>query len=364
MLSSAPRRARASAIVERLLVEYGTAHRAEDLAAVREGLSFDDGAEYFGGVSEFALSLRSDLPPRVRCMAEIVRRRTLDASTAALGREWGSALLRRIERGAARAYSAALFDAVYRLVYEGACAGTGPYRFGLALEFAGAAPVVKAYFDLHAIAAEHRPAIITALDGELDGMLGTGTWLAACPALAIAGARVLGVDFGAERRVRAKLYRGANALEWSGVERLLEEVTGASSLDRETLECLRREVCGPDAPLAAVLVGVASEARQRSLKLDVSLPGLYASDRQALDAVARFCRTRPDKPGSSVELDAPFRIVGGPADPSRSRRILPYFGVELRQGSSPRVSLYFRPPGFETEHMSAAVRPVVLEAAS
>lgn len=344
---------RARAALSALLARYRGGVREPGEQELIDGLFVDSGNEtgWLTGISELSVSFRAGRPVTVRSLAEVLRRRPLDKQLATTGLRWGTEMLDRLASRASSSYAAPLFRQIYERLYLHDATGPAPlFRFGMALELGGGLPVLKVYFDLHAVAAEHRrPALdqIATLLGETAGL---EAWKRACPEINLDTSRVIGVDFGAGDAVRTKFYWTARHLTWDAIAATSREISGERHL--ETLDRLSREVCAAPGALSSVLVSMCGVNGERSMKLDVCVARLYENDGLAYDAIERFRGRTLDTDGP-----APFEIVSGGLEPGRTKCVQQYLGVELPPGRGSRVTLYYRPIGFETEHLNPVLRP-------
>jgi hypothetical protein len=352
----ADRRALARAALHALLARYRAGDPGDRELIDRLFVDAGDGTGWLLAISELSVSFRPGRPATVRALSEIVRKRPLDRSLAARGLRHGTELLQAVAARASAPYGVALFRELYEQVYLRDAHGTGApgepaawLRFGTALELGGPSPVVKVYFDLHAVPPERRRGVLAGIVERLGDAAGLEAWGRACPAIDLGTTRILGVDFGAGDAVRTKIYWGARDLTWESLAAALREVSGDRHL--ETLDRLRREVCG-NAPgsLSSVLVSLAGAEGERSVKIDVCLARLFADDGGAYEAVERFR-------GASADGPTPLALLNGGLEPRQTRRVQQYLAVELPPSASPRVTVYYRPIGLETEHLGAAVRP-------
>jgi hypothetical protein len=347
----ADRRRRAETPLNALLIHY----RGEGLnpkeRALIDGL-FVDECEAVGlltGISELSVSFRPGKPPAIRALSEVLQRRRLDRALAAAGLEWGTEVLRRVSAHNSSSYAGPLFRELYETVYLGDKAEPLPlFRFGIAAEFGGAAPVVKTYYDLEAKSEAMRHRSREKLAALLNESSGLQCLKRACPAIDMEKSRVVGVDFRPGNVFRAKFYWGARHLTFQDIAAAAREISGERHV--ETVERLRREVCSGAGALSSVLVSMCVCNGAPAMKLDVCIARLYENDGKASDAVGRFL-------GSSVDGLMPFELVSGGLSPSRTKCIQQYLGVELLPDEDPRVTLYYRPIGLETEHLNPALRP-------
>jgi hypothetical protein len=88
----------------------------------------------------------------------------------------------------------------------------------------------------------------------------------------------------------------------------------------------------------------------RSMKIDVCIARFCQNDSQACAAVERFLT-------QSFDTRKVFRLVSGGLEPSQTKCIQQYLGVELLPDGDSRASVYYRPIGLETEHLNAALHP-------
>jgi hypothetical protein len=349
----ADRRGRARAVLNALRSRYHPGCIDREDQALVDALFVDagDASGWLTGISELSVSFCHRRPPAVRALSEVIVRRSLEPALAAAALQWGADLLDRVAASTAASYATPLFRELFELLYLRDVADPAPlFRFGIAVEHRGEAPILKIYFDLHATAADHRPRTLVRVAELLGETEGLEAWQHACPALDLDRTRVIGVDFAAGNAVRAKFYWGARGLTWDGIASALREISGEGHT--ETLDRLRREVCAVTDRLSSVMVSMCAAAGERSMKLDVCVARLYDNDGDARDAIERFCAPNMDGHG-----DTPFDLVSGGLPPRRTRCIQQYLGVELPPGRSSRVTIYYRPIGLETEHLSAPLRP-------
>ncbi|WP_428312608.1 hypothetical protein [Hydrocarboniphaga sp.] len=350
------RQTRAQARLAALLAHARCGRGARDQALI-DGLFLrgSDAGEWLAGISELSMSYRQNRAPTVRALAEVIRKRPADAASLAALRGWGLQQLQRASDAAGAPYGGALFESLFDAFYDDAAMASQPaLRFGIATEFGCASPVVKTYFDLHATPTEQRGARLDEVAALLRDEGALADWKRACPASGIDAMRVIGVDFGAGGVVRSKFYWGARSLGWDAIVAASQDISGERHLP--TLQRLRREVEAVGEGLSTVMVSICSTGGQRAIKLDVCIARLYDDDLAALDALQRF-RGR-DFPAYD---DAAFRIVSGGLPAQRTRRIHQYLGVELPADGGPRMTVYYRPIGLDTEHLGAPLRPQISE---
>lgn len=350
------RRARAQARLGALLAHAHCGRGAREQALIA-GLFLrgDERGEWLAAVSELSLSYRPQRAPTVRALAEVIRKRPADPATLTALRDWGSQQLQRAEYAAGAPYGGGLYEALFDSFYgRDALASPTPLRFGMATEFGCASPVVKLYFDLHATPCQHRAGKLAEVAALLRDEAALADWQRACPASGVDAMRVVGVDFGAGGVVRSKFYWGARSLDWEAIVAASRDISGERHLP--TLQRLRREVEAVSGDLATVMVSICSSGGQRAIKLDVCIARLYDDDLAALDALRRF---RGSDFGEAD--DAPYRIVSGGLAAQRTRHIHQYLGVELPAAGGPRMTVYYRPIGLDTEHLGAPLRPHIIE---
>jgi hypothetical protein len=350
------RQTRAQARLKALLAHARCGRGARDQALI-DGLFVrgDEAGEWLAGISELSVSYRPDRAPTVRALAEVIRKRPADAVTLAALRGWGLQQLQGASDAVAAPYGSALFESLFDAFYDCNVLASQPtLRFGIATEFGCASPVVKMYFDLHATPREQRGARLAEVAALLRDESALQDWKRACPASDVDAMRVIGVDFGAGGVVRSKFYWGARSLDWNAIAAASHEISGARHL--QTLERLRREVAAVTDELSTVMVSICSSNGQRAMKLDVCIARLYDDDLAALDALQRF--RGQDFPAYD---DAAYSIVSGGLSAHRTRRIHQYLGVELPADGGPRMTVYYRPIGLDTEHLGAPLRPQISE---
>jgi hypothetical protein len=349
------RQTRACAAVNALLARYGCGYQSKLQQEVIDGL-FVDTADETGllmGIAELSVSFRVGRPVTIRSLAEVLQRRRLSPALAQIGLQWGTELLRRVSSCASGPYAGALFREIYELLYLRDLADPAPwFRFGIATELGGDAPILKMYFDLHATNAEHRRRTLDKIAELLDETASLDAWKRNCPEIDLDTSRVIGVDFGVGNTVRSKFYWGARQLTWDGIRSVSREISGERHT--ATLRRLKREVFGVSGELSSVLISMCGANGERSLKLDLCVARLYENDGAAFDAIERFRAAGLDGDGP-----APFEIVSGGLHPRQTKCVQQYLGVELPPEKSPRVTIYYRPIGLETEHLNPALRPRV-----
>lgn len=350
------RRRRALAAWRALRERYAAeAHVVDDEVELLERLfvASPDGTGWMMGISELSVSYRLGQSVTVRGLSEVVQRRPRTQVLTGLASSWGLSVLGAAAALAGQPYDTELFRELYARCYLGDLdpeSAEAPMRFGVALELGGAAPVVKTYFDVHAIAAGVRPGALDDLVTRLGDTAGRTAWLRACPDLDPDTTRVIGVDFGAGGAVRSKIYWGARRLDWTGLEAAVRQLAGARHL--ETLARLECEVLGGRRELSSTLLSMCGASGKRALKLDVCLARLFDDDAGAKRAVDRFCAA-----GGATFDTPPFELVSGGVGANQSRGVHQYLGVELPADRPARVTIYYRPLGLETEHLNPAMWP-------
>lgn len=317
-------------------------------SGVGRGPEDNDAHVFHTGISEFSLSLRAGCPGTVRVLSEVLSVGPVSASTARLGGQWGTAMLESVARTTHTPFDTVMFGTLYDAVYGGAHPATPPnYRFGIGLQFDPTGPWLKVYFDLHAGAEHRRRETLGRLCQWLDLTLPPQTHAHTDGGFDPASCRIVGVDFGPDRALRAKLYWGARHLSWNDITRWACDL----SPDRvETVERLRREVCGTRDALPSVLVSFNTAGGHRGMKIDVALARLYDNDAQALAAVQRFV-------GPGVDVATPLTLVSRGLRPDQTRCVQQYVSVELAQGIDARTVVYYRPVGLQTRHLNRALWP-------
>jgi hypothetical protein len=349
----AGRRTRARATLNALLARYDGGRRSPGRQELIDSLFVEagDGTGWLAGIAELSVSFRAGRPVTIRSLSEFLRRRTLDPALATAGLRWGAEMFRRVSSSGSGSYAVALFRDIYEMIYlRDVAEPAPPFRFGIATEFGGESPILKVYFDLHATRAEHRRHTLERIADLLGETSGLDAWKRECPEIDLDKSRVIGVDFGAGNTVRSKFYWGARPLTWDGIVAASRRISG----ERHTaaLRRLEREVIGVSGALSSVLISMCCANGERSMKLDLCVARLYENDGEAFDAIERFR-------GAAVDGDgpAPLKLVTGGLEPRRTKCVQQYLGVEFPPERSPRVSIYYRPIGLETEHLNPALRP-------
>jgi hypothetical protein len=349
----ADRQHQARTVLNALLARYYPERDGREDKELIDALFVDSGdtSGWLAGISELSISFRRDRLPTVRALSEVIPQRSLEPALAAAGLRWGTQMLARVSSAGAGCDATLLFREIYEMLYVRDVAEPAPvFRFGIATEHGGASPILKMYFDLHASRAAHRPRALVRIAELLGETAGLAAWQHACPAVDLDKTRVIGVDFVASTAVRTKFYWGARSLTWEKIAAALREISGERHT--ETLARLRREVCAVTNELSSVMVSMCAANGERSMKIDVCVARLYESDGSARDAIERFGGPDLDAHGST-----PFEIVSGGLDPHSTRHVQQYLGVEFPPRGSSRVTVYYRPIGLETEHLSAHLRP-------
>jgi hypothetical protein len=349
----ADRRIRARSALDALVACYGAGMRNPGQPDLIDALfvEADDGTGWLTAIAELSVSFRATGPVAIRALSEVCRRRRMDPALVTAGLRWGTGMLRRLASGDAGASAISLFRDIYEMVYRRNVAAPIPlFRFGIAIQFGGASPVLKVYFDLHATGAEHRRRTLHRVAGLLGATTGLECWMRACPSIDLDTSRVIGVDFGAGQAVRAKFYWGARHLTWDQLVAASREISGERHTG--TLRRLEREVGGGPGAGSSLLVSMCCANGTPSMKLDLCVARLYPNDGEAYDAIERF---RSQVIGG--DGPAPLAIVTGGLNPRQTRCVQQYLGVELPRDQSPRVTIYYRPIGLDTEHLNPALRP-------
>jgi hypothetical protein len=236
------------------------------------------------------------------------------------------------------------------MIYLREVAESELFRFGISIALDGASPILKIYFDLYATREEYRRRTLDQVAGLLGETSGLADWTCECPEIDLNTSRVIGVDFGIGNRVRSKFYWGARRLTWDGIIAVSRKFSGERHVDM--LRDLQREVFGVSGELSSVLISMCSANGERSMKVDLCVARLYENDGEAYEAIERFRRA------AIYDSDpAPFEIIAGGMEPRQTKCVQQYLGVELRPDGSSRVTIYYRPIGFETEHLNPALRP-------
>jgi hypothetical protein len=348
----AGRRSRSRAALNALLARYLGDRRSPFEQEVIDALFVEagDGTGWLAGIAELSVSFRAGRTATVRSLSEVLQRRSLSPALAAAGLRWGTEMFRRVSSYGRGSYAVALFRDIYEMLYLHDVAELAPpFRFGIATEFGGESPILKVYFDLHATKVERRRSLdrIADLLGDSSGL---DAWKRECPEIDLDKSRVVGVDFGAGNTVRSKFYWGARPLTWDGIVAASREISGERHV--ATLRSLEREVFGVSGVPSSILISMCCANGERSMKLDLCVARLYENDGEAFDAIERFR-------GAAIDGDgpAPLKLITGGLEPRQTACVQQYLGVEFPPERGPRVSIYYRPIGLETEHLNPALRP-------
>lgn len=358
------------ALLESLLLHCGDGSFTADRRALAQALFFDgrggagapsdpegdpcaepgddDEPAFHTGISEFSVSMRPGRPGTVRALSEVLSVDEVCGSAVRLGSRWGTDMLQRMARTTRTPFDTGVFDTLYAAIYGGERAEPAPtYRFGIGLQFDLAAPWLKIYFDLHVVSEHRRRETLDRLCQWLGLTLPPQTHARTEGGFDPASCRIVGVDFGPHRALRAKLYWGARHLSWNDITRWACDISPGQV---ETVEKLRREVCGTGDALPSVLVSFSAARGHRGMKIDVALPRLYDNDAQALAAVQRYL-------GPGVDVATPLAVISRGLRPEQTRCVQQYVSVELTQGIGARNVVYYRPVGLQTRHLNRALWP-------
>lgn len=339
---SQARLVRARSIIGALCERYGI----EPAEPLIDGLfvPVQDRDEWLVGVSELSVSFRATGPTTVRALSEVLHKRRLDPVVASASEAWGTALLRRAGEQAQAPYATEAFRELFDLVYARSVESPPPaFRFGISIELGHTAPIVKTYFDLHAIEAARRSAALESIARLLGETAGLVAFRRACPGLDPGTGRIVGVDFGADETVRSKFYWSARRLDWHRIAATASEVAGDDHV--RVIRRLEGRLAGVPDALSSVLVSSCGDGGRRSMKVDVCVARLYADDERAAEFVDHVL----DGAGP-----APLGIVAGD---ERTAGVHQYVGVELAPGHGRRVTVYYRPVGFVSDHLNPTLHP-------
>jgi len=349
----AHRRTRGRASLHALLARYVGGSRTLCEQELIDALFVEagDGTGWLTGICELSVSFPGGGPVRIRSLSEILQRRRLEPALATAGLRWGTEMFRSVSSYGCGSYDAALFREIYETVYMRDVAGPAPlFRFGIASEFGGGSPTLKVYFDLYAVKAGRRRHTLERIADLLGETASLNAWKRECPDIDQNKSRVIGIDFGAGDAVRTKFYWGARPLTWESIVAASREISGERHIT--TLRCLEREVFRAAGELSSILISNCGVNGARSMKLDLCVARLYGNDGEAYDAIERFRGATVRRDGSS-----PLKLINGGLEPSRTRCVQQYLGVELPPERDPRVTIYYRPIGLETEHLNPVLRP-------
>ena len=348
-------RALASALLARYRLAQPTGMQNDELFKLLDRDDVD-GAECLFGVSELSVSLASDKFATVRCLAEAIQRRTINATEVCRGLDIGTAVLTRLSALAGQPYATASFRRVYELVYaeDAAAYAPRPFRFGIALEFdRNVPPTMKCYLDLHARGEDgalRRLAMIAEFLGFADGL---ERWRQDAALGGLGKCRIVGLDFVASREAELKVYSGARGLAWDD---LAQAVTLLGRREHfETFRAFQAHVCAAGGSPSSVMFARALKGGLPYLKLDVYLPDVYPNDAATFRGVEEFL----DVVNLGHHRPSPIDVLAGDRDLERIRRVQQYLGVAFLPDRAARVNIYYRPFGLETEHLGAHSRPAV-----
>lgn len=344
-----PRRRRTFELLSALLRECAGQPLPASYSPLLDALFFaPPQAGFVAGASELSVVLAQGRAPRIRVLAEVLNVAPLSDAVATLGRSWGEAVLLSASEVTHALFDTAAFRALHASIYCRQRPEPAPnFRLGIGLELGGDSPIVKAYFDLHALPPPERRIALRTLKRDHDLEVDWSAFQQEGPEFDAESSRIVGMDFEAQSGLRAKLYWGARRLTWETIERI---AAALSPEQAEVVARLRRDVCPFDDALASVLLSLSSCNGRRGLKLDVALARLYESDLDALHAVRRFV-------GPSNDIDTPFEIVRAHSGYERTRCLQQYLGVELAPDGQGRIILYYRPVGMETPHLNPELWP-------